>query len=464
MPRAKNVPSNPDLPPDLPLEPGSGPPRFRADPAARIAASEAALGGAMPDASGPQGKSGFLAAARRAAQAALRDTSKPKDAPPPAQDFTDEEPAGERPSLRQRLFGRMKSLIIAASVIAVVVGALQLGAKYLNLVDIVQPGGSTTQFAANEPAQSDLAEPDPTPTGSTTQTPQLPGMIPPPSQFGYSGGNALSPTPMLQSPPPQLAAPSGEAQSDVTGSVSRSPNSAPQAALTDELPTSIGGPNLRNAAQGGDPSAAYEIGVRFAEGRGVAANAAESARWFERAARTGLAPAQFRLGSLYEKGIGVRKDLTKAKQAYSAAASQGNAKAMHNLAVLYAEGTAGKPDYDIAVKWFRKAAGHGVPDSQYNLGVLCARGLGTPKDFAESYKWFALAANSGDKEAAKKRDEIGSHLDPKTLATAQAAVKSWAPERQPPLATTVTEPAGGWDAKPATTSRPTRTSAVEARR
>ncbi len=255
---------------------------------------------------------------------------------------------------------------------------------------------------------------------------------------------------------------------DITGSVRRPSTTAQPNA--DELPTSIGGPNLRTAAANGDPSAAYEIGVRFAEGRGVAANAAESARWFERAARAGLAPAQFRLGSLYEKGIGVRKDLDKAKRSYIAAASQGNAKAMHNLAVLYAEGAGGKPDYQNAAQWFRKAAGYGVADSQYNLGILYARGLGMPKDFAESYKWFSLAAASGDKEAVKKRDDVAAQIEPGALAALQNAVKSWAPERQPPLATSVTEPAGGWDAKPAAAAKPavaakpTKTSSLDARR
>ena len=69
MPPAAQPPIDPDLPADQPLEPGSGPPPLHANPAARIAASEAALGGARP-AAAPGGKSSFIAAARRAAQAA----------------------------------------------------------------------------------------------------------------------------------------------------------------------------------------------------------------------------------------------------------------------------------------------------------------------------------------------------------------------------------------------------------
>ena len=61
----------PDLSPDRPLEPGSGQPN---SPAARVAASEADLGSARPaPASDPNSKSNFIAAARRAAQAASQE-------------------------------------------------------------------------------------------------------------------------------------------------------------------------------------------------------------------------------------------------------------------------------------------------------------------------------------------------------------------------------------------------------
>ena len=208
----------------------------------------------------------------------------------------------------------------------------------------------------------------------------------------------------------------------------------------------------------GDSAAAYEVAVRYAEGRGVPVNLEEAARWFERAASNGLAPAQFRYASLLEKGQGVKKDLTAARRLYLAAAAKGNAKAMHNLAVLYAEGIEGKPDYAAAAQWFRKAAQRGIADSQYNLGVLCARGLGSEKNFAESYQWFALAAAQGDKEAAKKRDEIASQLEADALAAAQHAVKSFAAEPQPAEANIVPEPAGGWDHATAT-SPPARAKA-----
>jgi localization factor PodJL len=130
---------------------------------------------------------------------------------------------------------------------------------------------------------------------------------------------------------------------------------------------------------------------------------------------------------------------------------------MHNLAVLYAEGADGKPDYTTAAQWFRKAAEHGVADSQYNLGVLAARGLGTNKDLAEAYKWFALAAAQNDRDAGRKRDEVAGHLDARTLAAAEQAVKNFVAEGQPPEAISIPEPPGGWDRAaplPANSERP----------
>ena len=79
---------------------------------------------------------------------------------------------------------------------------------------------------------------------------------------------------------------------------------------------------------------------------------------------------------------------------------------------------------------------------------LYARGIGVEQNYAESYKWFALGANQGDSEAAKKRDEIASHLDAQSLAAVQAAVQKWTAVPQPDDAISVKTPPGGWDLSP----------------
>jgi len=476
--RAKIAPINPDLPPDLPLEPGTGAPHLRADAAARIAASEAALGNANPPAEGaPDGKSGFIAAARRAAQAAMRDKS--QRPPLRAEPEGPIELADGESSTVKRLSKRIKSLFVAASVIAIVIGGLQIGSRFFPPSILGAAGGKPTETAARSPDEPAKGSDDIVTgaTGSSATALSLPGMIPPISQYGIS---APASSPLFSNVPdtaiqsmlavnrqPPNANPAGDTTATISRPGQRQPNTPaptiapPQTVSADDIPIAIGGPLLRKAAASGDAGAAYEIAVRYADGRGVPANPVESARWFERAANQGLAAAQFRLGSLYEKGQGVKKDIEKARQNYLAAAAQGNAKAMHNLAVLYAEGIGGKPDFKNATQWFQKAAARGIADSQYNLAVLYARGLGSDKDMAESYKWFALAAIQGDKEAARKRDEVGTRLDPKDLAAVKQTLNTWTAEPQPAAATAIPAPAGGWDvATPAQPRKPKSTGPI----
>jgi localization factor PodJL len=218
---------------------------------------------------------------------------------------------------------------------------------------------------------------------------------------------------------------------------------------SERLPDAVGGPVLRAAALKGDPTAAYEVGVRFAEGKGIAANLDEAAKWYDRAAQAGVVPAIFRLGTFYEKGLSVKKDVDIARRYYLQAAERGNAKAMHNLAVLDADGGGKGANYKSASQWFRKAADRGVADSQFNLGILYARGIGVEQNLAESFKWFSLAAAQGDADSGRKRDDIAKRLDAQSLAAARLAIQTFTPEPQPDDAVNVAAPQGGWDSAPA---------------
>jgi len=261
--------------------------------------------------------------------------------------------------------------------------------------------------------------------------------------------------------PPQ-AAPSSPVAGDVTGAIPTMPANGGKLAMiavppTERLPDGIGGPVLRAAALKGDPAAAYEVGVRFAEGKGVAPDLDQAAKWYDRAAQAGVVPALFRLGTFYEKGLSVKKDVDIARRYYAQAAERGSAKAMHNLAVLDADGGGKGANYKSASTWFRKAADRGVADSQFNLGILYARGIGVEQNLAESFKWFSLAAAQGDADAGRKRDDIAKRLDAQSLAAAKLAIQTFTPEPQPDDAINVAAPAGGWDSAPAqatTTAKP----------
>jgi len=475
---------NPDVLPDLPLEPGSGPPRAGNTPGERIAASEAALGSARPAVTTLSAKSDFIAAARRAAQAAGQE---PKGRPARADTYR----SGDNPSLRSKVLKRVKSLFLAASIVAIVIGSIHFAGNIFDFGffdvkngKVSEDTGTSAGDDAGATAEADAdssasladglpplsspvtpAKPDADVTASLLGPPTIPLSMPPKVESKAVATAPVVQPPATTNPAPRPVSPAGnpstlsapllgvppQAKTDVTGSVSRAPADANRQAPTaaqpagDALPASIGGPRLRNAAIAGDANAAYEVATRFAEGRGVPMSLEQAAHWYEIAAGKGLTPAQFRYASMLEKGQGVKRDLESARKLYIAAAGKGHAKAMHNLAVLYAEGVDGKPDYASAAQWFRKAAEHGVPDSQYNLAVLAARGIGMDRNIAESYKWFALAAAQGDKDAGRKRDEVATQLDAQTLAGMQQAVKTFTAQAQPAEAINVPEPQGGWD-------------------
>ena len=472
--RQTEITAGPDLHEDQPLEPGSGRPGSSVA-GLRIAVSEAALGAASPSVPATGSKSSFIAAARRAAQAAGQDPKNGHARPEPSRK-TDDVP------LRAKLAMRAKGVLLAASIVAIVVGLVQITSNIfhfgifeaadskvaVNFETDTTADSSEIQNGDNETVTASKLDSKPT-TGdgdvtASLLTPQtLPSLTPAPqspkgdpvqsllNSLDTGSLSALLSPPLLNAP---STGPASPAKGEVTGTIARTPADSrtarpgtpvAQPPAADGLPTAIGGARLRNAAAAGDPAAAYEVAMRFMEGRGISANLEEAAKWLERAASKGLAPAQFRYASMLEKGQGVRKDLAAAQKLYVTAAAKGHAKAMHNLAVLYAEGVDGKPDYTNAALWFRKAAEHGVADSQFNLAVLVARGLGTEKNIAESYKWFALAAAQGDRDAGRKRDDAAAALDVPTLAAAQDTVKNFVARAQPTAATAVPEPPGGWD-------------------
>ena len=247
---------------------------------------------------------------------------------------------------------------------------------------------------------------------------------------GPSGG--LAPAAMQPAPAPMSVGPASASLPTMAQSrpaprrVDAGVDGQPVGAIERADPKALA--QTQTLAQRGDAAAQYDLAVRYADSARDYKNAAQ---WFEKSAAKGVAPAQYRLGVLYERGLGVERDTAQARQWYQRAADRGNARAMHNLAVLLADG-GGKPEYADAAIWFRKASELGVKDSQFNLAILYARGMGVAQDFVESYAWFAAAAAQGDADAAKKRDEVASRLDPANLARARdtaAAFKARQPDQ-----------------------------------
>ncbi|MGD9836409.1 MAG: hypothetical protein AB7F72_01170 [Afipia sp.] len=476
-PPTPRSPIDPSLPPDHPLEPGTrmqG--RSGSSPSERIAASEDALNEISAGKQEPVSSTNFIQAARRAAQAAAA-------APPPpgpkqnrvtalndaARNAAKAVTAGD-----SGLSSKIRALLVGASVVVIVLGTVKMGMNLLNSYS----GDNSSLPAESSVAPAPPPAPDtgPRSDASPAMTPSMTSPTLLTRQSPMSGPQIISvpqmPAIPAATPVEPVAAPlpaAAPVTPDVTGSIAtpveRAPTLAPAPAkekakikftpVNDVLPESIGSSTLRAAANKGDPGAAFEIGIRYAEGRGVAQDYATAAKWYERASHSGIVPATFRLGTLYEKGLGLKKDIDAARRYYLDAAEKGSAKAMHNLAVLDADGGGAGPNYKSASQWFRKAAERGIADSQFNLGILYARGIGVEQNLAESYKWFSLAAAQGDTDSGRKRDDIAKRLDAQSLAAAKLATQTFVAEAQPDEATSNGAPAGGWDAAaPAKTAKP----------
>lgn len=460
-PHAARAPAlAPDLPPDHPLEPGTRPGGRIASPAERIAASESAISEIPAGKREPVSTSSFIAAARRAAQAAAaaqpadgkkataekakKDKPKEKEKPKAKAKAA---PSADGEEGASTLGSKIRSLLVGASVVVIVLGTFKLA---MSLLD----SGSTPPPAPGieSPAEPSQAQPSAMPSAKPATPDQVTPSMTSPTPIDRQSFNRGMPS--EAETVAMLAIPQDQdtqvASADVTGTIPKAANGAKLSLVpvpaTEKLPDAIGGLALRSAALRGDPTAAYEVALRFAEGKGVQPNLDEAAKWYDRAAQVGLIPAVFRLGTFYEKGLGVKKDPDIARRYYVMAAERGNAKAMHNLAVLDADGGGKGANYKSASQWFRKAAERGVADSQFNLAILYARGIGVEQNLAESYKWFTLAAAQGDTDAGRKRDDVAKRLDAQSLAAAKLAIQTFTAEPQPEDAVNVPAPAGGWDA------------------
>jgi localization factor PodJL len=427
---------DPELPPDTPLEPGTGRQRVAAAKISRVPASEPE----PPAPIEPTPQAEFIAAARRAAQAAANGGRGAVSA------------AQEHSGVATKSFTqRVRSLFLAAGALLVAAGLFQAGLSHVGAGEaetseikpvaerprpiepsaradtpIVVSGLKSEKSALNSAVNDFLARHPPL-AAAVAEAPRVLSGIAggtSPAQNDTTEVTATETTASLTPAAPAVAA----ATPEYSGPVPVTPGSVLQAGLA--------------AGQG---AAAYELGCRYADGRGVTVNVEQAALWFDRAAHVGSVPAMFRLAALYEKGDGIKKDLQEARRLYLAAAERGHAKAMHNLGVLFTQGIDGKPDYAAAAQWFLKAASFGVADSQYNLGILFSRGVGVTASLTDAYKWFALSAAQGDKDASARRDEIAARLDPQALATAELAAQTFVAEPEPSAASSSPEPAGGWD-------------------
>ncbi len=113
--------------------------------------------------------------------------------------------------------------------------------------------------------------------------------------------------------------------------------------------------NIRKSAEQGDAAAQHELGVMYAEGKGVDQDDMEAVKWFKKAVGQRYAKSQVMMGMLH-----VTDDVI-------------------------------PQDDKEAAKWFRKAAEQGNAEGQALLGMMYEKGIGVPQDYIKAYAWCKLA-------------------------------------------------------------------------
>lgn len=167
----------------------------------------------------------------------------------------------------------------------------------------------------------------------------------------------------------------------------------------------------RSAAEKGNATAQYKLGILYWFGIGIAQNDAEAIRWLRKAADQGHSYAQTSLGVIYDKtnfdflydsriidegNLIEDGNNAEAINWYLKAANQGDAYAQFRVGLFY---IFAKHDYSEAIRVLRKSADQGLDLSQRWVGDFYNNYWGTslkrPKDLSEAARFYRMAADQG---------------------------------------------------------------------
>jgi hypothetical protein len=170
----------------------------------------------------------------------------------------------------------------------------------------------------------------------------------------------------------------------------------------------------RKAAEKGDATAQFNLGVRYAQGEGVPQDYTEALKWYRKSAEQGNADAYNNIGVMYYNGTSVPQDDIEALKCFRRAAELGDANGQNNVGLMYEYGK-GVPQSDYeAARWYHKSAEQGFAvalnsltrmgdkgnaDAQNNLGWMYRNGKGVSQDDTEAAKWRRKAAEQGNANA-----------------------------------------------------------------
>jgi uncharacterized protein len=168
---------------------------------------------------------------------------------------------------------------------------------------------------------------------------------------------------------------------------------------------------LQKAVGSGSSEGAHQLGLAYAEGRGVTRDYGRALELLQKAATAGLRRAQLNLGTLYFRGQGTPRDLIQARAWLEKAASDNDPYALYALgrAMDDGQGTV-PPDPVRAADLYRRAAEKGHPLAALRYGLALYDGNGIKRDPTTGQRWIVYANTNGAPEAALALGDIAVRL------------------------------------------------------
>lgn len=171
--------------------------------------------------------------------------------------------------------------------------------------------------------------------------------------------------------------------------------------------------DYQTKAEQGDAEAQCQLGVCYAQGKGVEKNLAQSARYWLMASKQHHPQALVYLGKLFEKGVAVPQDFGKAVQCYQSAIAQNSAEAKVYLAMLYLQGNGVVVDEKQAVSLLIQSAEQANPIAQFQLGQAYEYGLGgLTQNVEQAQFWYNQSAEQDYEPAKQALQQVDNQTNP----------------------------------------------------
>ena len=193
---------------------------------------------------------------------------------------------------------------------------------------------------------------------------------------------------------------------------------------------------LRQAANQGHPTAAFEIASLHEMGVGVKKDYQQAKHFYEIATNSGHRNAHFNLSLLLTNEAAPFVNLSEARKVMQVIALKGDIEAQYVLATLYknsingvssqpseairwlqsaSKNSHGKAQFLLGIHYLKgdyvarntqqafnllsSAAKQGVDGAQFNLALMYERGDGIPANNTEAFRWYQAAAKNGNANA-----------------------------------------------------------------